>query len=89
MKVLTGAVVACVASVALFGQTSASVKQLPPGFVDGSKNPELIPDLAGVRGAPRRNEAIAVKALDAPAKPQAAREVTKLWAAFVLSGLGK
>ena len=54
--------------------------------------PDLIPALAGERGAPKLKEAIAVKVLAASqesAKPQAARADTKLWAAFVLSGLGK
>jgi CHAT domain-containing protein len=50
-------------------------------------HPELIPDLAGERGAPRLKEAVTVSSL---AQPQAAgRTDTKLWAAFVLSGVGK
>jgi CHAT domain-containing protein len=48
-------------------------------------HPEMIPDLAGERGAPKLKEAVAN-----PAKPQeAGRADTKLWAAFVLSGIGK
>ncbi|HLW65038.1 MAG TPA: CHAT domain-containing tetratricopeptide repeat protein [Gemmataceae bacterium] len=51
--------------------------------------PELIPDLAGERGAPKLKEAVAVK--HEPGAPAAAskRADTKLWAAFVLSGVGK
>jgi len=49
-------------------------------------HPELIPDLAGERGAPRVKEALAARE---SATPPAARADTKLWAAFVLSGLGK
>jgi CHAT domain-containing protein/tetratricopeptide (TPR) repeat protein len=52
-------------------------------------HPELIPDLAGERGAPRLKEAVAVKD-SGRAKPQVAgRADTKLWAAFLLSGVGK
>src|SRR5439155_25034836 len=50
-------------------------------------HPELIPDLAGERGAPRLKEAVAVKG-DANAKRKQTAG-TKLWAAFVLSGVGK
>src|SRR5262249_30421568 len=51
-------------------------------------HPELIPDLAGERGAPKLKEAVGVKA--SSPKPQAATKAdTKLWAAFVLSGAGK
>jgi CHAT domain-containing protein len=50
-------------------------------------HPDLIPDLAGERGAPKLKEAIEMKSL---AKPQAGgRAETKLWAAFMLSGAGK
>ena len=50
------------------------------------RHPELIPDLAGERGAPKVKEALTT----VPAKPQAAKRAdTKLWAAFVLSGVGK
>jgi len=55
-------------------------------------HPELIPDLSGVRGAPKAKEALAVSplaALQTPAKPRTARADTKLWAAFVLSGAGQ
>src|SRR6202011_788454 len=50
-------------------------------------HPELIPDLAGERGAPRLKEAIAVKTTE---KSLVARQRadSKLWAAFVLSGVG-
>jgi CHAT domain-containing protein/tetratricopeptide (TPR) repeat protein len=54
-------------------------------------HPELIPDLAGERGAPKLKEAVAVKK---PGEPGASatggkHADTKLWAAFVLSGAGK
>jgi hypothetical protein len=51
-------------------------------------HPELIPDLAGERGAPKLKEAVTVTpaAVSAPGKKTAD---TKLWAAFVLSGVGK
>ena len=50
-------------------------------------HPELIPELAGERGAPKLKEAVAAKV---NALPQAAGKAeTKLWAAFVLSGVGK
>ncbi|HLW66903.1 MAG TPA: CHAT domain-containing tetratricopeptide repeat protein [Gemmataceae bacterium] len=53
-------------------------------------HPELIPDLAGERGAPKLKEAVAVK-IGEPGNLVAGsrRADTKLWAAFVLSGLGK
>ena len=53
-------------------------------------HPELIPDLAGERGAPKLKEAAAVKSGE-PAAPATGpkRAATKLWAAFVLSGVGK
>jgi hypothetical protein len=52
-------------------------------------HPELIPDLAGERGAPKLKETVAVSGIE-KAKPQAAtRAATKLWAAFILSGVGK
>ena len=51
------------------------------------RRPDLIPDLAGERGAPRLNEAVAVKT--APSANRQAATDTKLWAAFVLSGVGK
>ena len=51
--------------------------------------PDLIPDLAGERGAPKLKEAVGVK-VGASAAPQAAKQAdTRLWAAFVLSGLGR
>jgi hypothetical protein len=34
---------------ALLCQTSSSAQNLPPGFIDGSKNPALIPDYASYR----------------------------------------
>src|SRR5262249_14374820 len=53
-------------------------------------HPELIPDLAGERGAPKLKEAVAAKGshpvVSAPGSKHAD---TKLWAAFVLSGVGK
>lgn len=51
------------------------------------RHPELIPALAGERGPVRLRDAVAVK-VDASAKRQATAD-TKLWAAFVLSGVGK
>ena len=54
-------------------------------------HPELIPDLAGERGAPKLKDAVAVKT-DTGASPQAAGSIradTKLWAAFILSDAGK
>jgi len=52
---------------------------------------DLIPDLTGERGAPKLKEAVALPQLAAsPAKPPApALANTKLWPAFVLSGVGK
>lgn len=41
--------VACLTPLCLFSQTLSSGQSLPPGFVDGSKNPELIPDYASYR----------------------------------------
>jgi CHAT domain-containing protein len=52
------------------------------------RHPELIPDLAGERGAPRLKEAVAVKRVE-PRGVNRRVSDTKLWAAFVLSGLGK
>src|SRR5205807_3759016 len=49
------------------------------------RHPELIPDLAGERGTVRLREAVAARA--SPAARKTAD--TRLWAAFVLSGLGK
>lgn len=52
------------------------------------RHPELIPDLAGERGPVRLRDAVAAKAsVEASARRVTAD--TKLWAAFVLSGLGK
>jgi CHAT domain-containing protein len=51
-------------------------------------HPELIPDLAGERGAPKFKDAVAVKASVEPSGRRA-RTDTKLWAAFVLSGVGR
>jgi len=54
------------------------------------RHPELIPDLAGERGAPKLKEAVAVKSVEpGPAATGVKRADTKLWAAFVLSGAGK
>src|SRR5207244_12891824 len=50
-------------------------------------HPELIPDLAGERGAPKLKEAVAAKG-GASAKRKQGVD-TKLWAAFVLSGVGR
>lgn len=51
------------------------------------RRPDLILDLAGERGPPSLKVAIAVKT-DANAKRQTTAD-TKLWAAFVLSGVGR
>jgi CHAT domain-containing protein len=51
-------------------------------------HPELIPDLAGERGAPKLKEAVGVRAGSVSDGPEK-RADTKLWAAFVLSGVGK
>ena len=53
------------------------------------RQPELIPDLAGERGAPKLKEAVAVKASVEPSGRRGKTADTKLWAAFVLSGVGK
>jgi tetratricopeptide (TPR) repeat protein len=60
------------------------------------RRPDLIPDLAGERGAPRLKEAAALKLSPRLAggsgEPPVSRRLTadtKLWAAFVLSGVGK
>jgi len=51
-------------------------------------HPESIPDLAGERGAPKQKEALAAKSTGA--SPVARKTAdTKLWAAFVLSGVGR
>ena len=52
------------------------------------RHPELIPDLAGERGAPNLKAAIAVK-LGEPSRVSGRVADTRLWAAFVLSGVGK
>jgi CHAT domain-containing protein len=54
-------------------------------------HPELIPDLAGERGAPKLKEAVVVKSGEPRASPSGGTKHadTKLWAAFVLSGVGK
>lgn len=53
-------------------------------------HPELIPDLAGERGAPRLKEAVEVTLRKpGPTSPATDFADTKLWAAFVLSGVGK
>ncbi|HEV3144657.1 MAG TPA: CHAT domain-containing tetratricopeptide repeat protein [Gemmataceae bacterium] len=51
--------------------------------------PDLIPDLAGERGEAKLKEAMGINASEA-ATPQAAKRAsTRLWAGFVLSGVGK
>lgn len=53
-------------------------------------HPERIPALAGERGKPDFTKTVELKVGDSSAKPQAVKRApTKLWAAFVLSGLGK
>jgi len=52
------------------------------------RHPELIADLAGERGAPKQSEALAAKTTGT--SPVARKTAdTKLWAAFVLSGVGQ
>jgi CHAT domain-containing protein/Tfp pilus assembly protein PilF len=51
-------------------------------------HPELVPDLAGERGAPKLKEAVAIRAGSVSDEGKK-RADTKLWAAFVLSGVGK
>jgi CHAT domain-containing protein len=51
--------------------------------------PDLIPDLAGERGAPKLKEAAAVGVSDVATPQGSKRAPTRLWAAFVLSGAGK
>ena len=55
------------------------------------RRPDLIPDLVGERGAPRLKEAVAVQTTGTSRTSPVARPGadTKLWAAFVLSGLGR
>jgi CHAT domain-containing protein len=50
-------------------------------------NPALIPDLAGERGAPKLKEAVKVAGNATVNRGKVAD--TKLWAAFVLSGVGR
>lgn len=52
------------------------------------RHPELIPELSGERGAPRLREAVAAK-LVVPTGVNRRVTDTRLWAAFVLSGVGK
>jgi hypothetical protein len=52
------------------------------------RHPELIAYLAGERGAPKQKEAVTVNS-DSPGKQRTGRADTKLWAAFVLSGVGR
>jgi CHAT domain-containing protein len=55
------------------------------------RHPERIPALAGDRGRPALEEAAKLGPAAAPVKPDEQRKVadTKLWAAFVLSGVGR
>ena len=55
------------------------------------RHPELIPDLAGERGAPNLKAAVMVKSsAPMPAAATAGKHAdTKVWAAFVLSGVGR
>jgi len=53
-------------------------------------HPERIPDLAGERGAPKFQAAVAAKTAESGASATGEKRAdTKLWAAFVLSGAGK
>jgi CHAT domain-containing protein/tetratricopeptide (TPR) repeat protein len=51
--------------------------------------PDLIPALAGERGPPRLHRAVAEPLPADSARPASGRAPTRLWAAFVLSGLGR
>ena len=53
------------------------------------RHPELIPDLAGERGAPKLKEAVTVKSEPGARATGSKHTATKIWAAFVLSGVGK
>jgi CHAT domain-containing protein len=55
------------------------------------RHPERIAALAGERGRPALEEAAKLGPAAAPVKPDERRKVadTKLWAAFVLSGVGR
>jgi len=54
------------------------------------RRPDLIPALAAERGAPKLKEAVEVKVGEPGASAAGAKRAdTKLWAAFVLSGVGK
>jgi CHAT domain-containing protein len=52
------------------------------------RHPELIPALAGERGRPDLDKAVRLPSA-AGINPAARRVDTKLWAAFVLSGVGR
>jgi CHAT domain-containing protein len=52
------------------------------------RRPDLIPDLTGERGAPKLLEAVTVPA-GVPRTSDRKTADTKLWAAFVLSGMGR
>jgi len=53
------------------------------------RRPDLIPDLAGERGAPKLKDAIEVKSGIVETPQASKRADTKLWAAFLLSGVGR
>ena len=53
------------------------------------RRPDLIPDLAGERGPPKLKEAVAMKTTGTSPVAREKRADTKLWAAFVLSGVGR
>src|SRR5262249_54728666 len=54
------------------------------------RHPELIPALAGERGRPDLDKAVAIRPGEPGGSATGARRAdTKLWAAFVLSGVGK
>jgi CHAT domain-containing protein len=52
-------------------------------------HPELIPDLSGERGAPKLKDVVKTAGTSPAARPDGKRADTKLWAAFVLSGVGR
>jgi CHAT domain-containing protein len=52
-------------------------------------HPERIPALAGERGKPDQAKTVEMKVEPRPSASAEKRTPTKLWAAFVLSGVGK
>jgi CHAT domain-containing protein len=72
----------------LWGNKKPPIEALREAQLTIYYHPELIPDLAGERGAPKLKEAVTVRA-GSVSDGSKKRSDTKLWAAFVLSGVGK